>query len=461
MRSSVPGGLRAQVLIGLTVLLVASFALGATLVENVLTRRLLAAHQTHLSAVATAIPGTSDATRKTMVEAGVVDAVLVAGTSFGPTTLTEQLDGTSDYVTVGASTYLVVRADDVVVAAAIDDVRNGVAGARTTLLVFGLLLSIVVLALGFGLFSFVVVRPIRAIGVATERAAQGDLASPITVVPRNEIGRVAMSFNEMLRRLETGREALETKVAELEASNAALEATRDSLVRSEKLASVGQLAAGIAHEIGNPLAALSGYNELLRDGELDDAETEDLLRRSSEQLDRIRTVIRNLLDFSRDESGMPPGPTDIGACVDETVSLVRAGGRGRRVDYDVGDLAGPLVCAVPSQVVQVLVNLALNAADAVGEGGRVEFRRTDDEQFCLLSVEDDGPGVPEHVSERIFDPFFTTKDPGDGTGLGLAISARIAESLGGSLTLEPRDLGARFVLRLPHIDSADEVSHGA
>ena len=458
MRSTFPGGLRVQLLIGLSVLLAGSFALAAVLVENVLTRRLLAAQQQHLEAVVDVASRMPPAVRGVLVDEAVVDALVVGDERYGPPAVVNRLQQgeASQFVRVQEALYLRVAREDVVVALRVDSVRRDVADARSTLVVFGLLVVIVVLALGYGFFSFLVVRPIRAIGVATERAAQGDLASSIKIVPRNEIGGVAQSFNEMLVQIDRSRDELERKVQELEQANTELETTRDSLVRSEKLASVGQLAAGIAHEIGNPLAALSGYNELLRDGELGHDESDDLLRRSSEQLDRIRGVIRNLLDFSRDEAASEPAPTSLAQCVEESVSLVRASARGRDVTFVVHEVEGPPVYAVSSQIVQVLVNLGINAVDALSSGGRIEIKRFDDDGVALLWVEDDGLGVPEELVQRIFDPFFTTKDPGDGTGLGLAISARIIESFGGELSVTTSELGgARFVVRLRHAEVED------
>ncbi len=452
MRSSIPGGLRAQLLLGLSVLLFGSFALGAVLVENVLTRRLLSSREAHLQSIAAVADGGPPGVGETLVAEGVVAALVRGEYGIGAPSVISRLreGGASPYFHADGVQHMRVQHGEVIVAARIDDLRSSVGNARSMLLLFGLLVAVVVLALGYGFFGLIVVRPIRAIGVATERAAQGDLASPISVLPRNEIGRVARSFNEMLRRIEENREELQRTVDETQAANAELAATRDSLIRSEKLASVGQLAAGIAHEIGNPLAALSGYNELLRDGELDPDEARDLLTRSGEQLERIRGVIRNLLDFSRDEQQLDPTATSVQRCVDETVSLVRAGTRAPAIEFEVDDLAGPAVLGVASQIVQILVNLAMNAVDAMPpHGGRIRFRRLDEDGWATLVVEDDGPGIPSDVGHRIFDPFFTTKDPGDGTGLGLAISLRIAESFGGSIDLGVSDLGgARFDLRL-------------
>ena len=458
------GGLRAQIVAGLTAMLLVTFALGGLVVESMMTRRLL--DERHRTAAAIARIVASDSNPRQLEEiarAAGTGGVLVESPSlqeaFGSEAILARLresppaDGAT--ISIDGRRYVIARAQEggarVTVATEVDSISDVVAQTRGNLAVFVVLVALFVLAFGVAFLTYVVIRPIRAIGIATERAAQGDLASPITVIPRNEYGRVAESFNLMLSRLDRNRAQLEEKVRELERTNRELEATRDSLVRSEKLASVGQLAAGIAHEIGNPLAAVSGYNELLADGDLDEEQRDDVLARSATQLERIRGVIRNLLDFSRDDGAGEPQPTDLSRSMSESLSLIRALPRSRGVDIVVENMAGPPVLAIPSQVTQVLVNLCMNALDALGgvepAAARLGIARVDHPDRVELVIEDSGPGIPPELRGRIFDPFFTTKEPGQGTGLGLAICARIMESFGGDVHVESADGGgARFVL---------------
>src|SRR5699024_7809455 len=148
--------------------------------------------------------------------------------------------------------------------------------------------------------------------------------------------------------------------------NRQLRQAQDSLIRSEKLAGVGQLAAGVAHEVGNPLAALSGYLEILEDGDLDPATRRDILTRSQRQAERIRVILRNLLDYSREDASAGVEPVDLAACIDEALHLVRAQPKARGVQI-VADLPDALDSprAIASEVVQILVNLLLNAVDAL------------------------------------------------------------------------------------------------
>lgn len=434
-------GLRAQMALAIAVLLVGASAIALVLLENILTRQHLATRARHAEQVTRALAAHDEPARAAMVAAGAVDAVASArGTHGAPTLVAALSSSNGTYFAHENATYLRVAQPDLVAAFQVDEVRAAVANTRNALLPFGVLAVVTIAALGYAAFGLWFMRPLRAIGVATERAANGDYASQIKLQPRNELGALARSFNVMLQRIEHAKAELEQKVEQLET-------TQDSLVRSEKLASVGHLAAGVAHEIGNPLAALSGYNELLLDDELDDEERAEILQRTAQQLDRIRTVIRNLLDFSRDDADEPARPIDVAACVEETVALVEPTARGVR--FEVGELDGPAAWAVAPQMVQVLVNLAVNAADAMDGSGRVVFGREDTDEAVRIVVDDDGPGVPEHLRAKLFEPFFTTKDPGQGTGLGLAISARLLGEVGGRIDVEPSPLGgARFVITL-------------
>lgn len=227
-------------------------------------------------------------------------------------------------------------------------------------------------------------------------------------------------------------------------------------VESERIDSIVSLAAGVAHEVGNPLAAAFGYAELLDDPDLDDETRADLLSRIQSQLERIREIIRELLDFSRDDAQQPITPTALAPAIREACDLARTAQRARNLPITVtlpDEL--PAVNAVHSQLVQVLINLLFNAADAMRDARvaapsvTVSAHTTPD--HVILAIRDAGPGVPHDRRTRIFDPFYTTKEPGQGTGLGLPISLRILQRFGGDLRLATPDgqPGACFELVLP------------
>ena len=342
-------------------------------------------------------------------------------------------------------------------------------------LLLGLLICLVAVFTAFGatLLRGRVVAPLERLAEGVHRASEGDLELQLPEEGVRETAAVARAFNALASALEMRTRALEKAVADLRQSNASLRAARDGLDRAERLAAVGHLASGVAHEVGNPVGALLALLDLLgREPGLSE-EGRARVGTARQQGERVRAILRELLDFSRPARGEPCA-VDLQALADATLDLVRPQRRYAGVEFSLeADPATPPAWADPAAVSQALLNLVLNAADAVLErdGGNVRIslaptalhfrageapsqapeRRSPD--GVELSVEDDGPGVAPEQRERIFDPFFTTKDPGLGTGLGLSNALRVAEQQGGRLDLEAplRGRGARFVLRLPAV----------
>jgi signal transduction histidine kinase len=226
-----------------------------------------------------------------------------------------------------------------------------------------------------------------------------------------------------------------------------LQRVERQLLRSEKLAAVGSLAAGLAHEIGTPLNVISAIAEYLLP-EVGEAQARRL-REIVAETDRISGLVRELLAFARGSPSAARVPVSAAAAVTRVLSLLRIPLEKKEIAVSISvpdDL--PPVLADPDGLHQILLNLLVNAAHAVAPGGRVgvEARRTDG--AIALTIHDDGPGVPEAIRERIFDPFFTTR--ADGTGLGLAVCARIVAAHQGDLRVGAGPLGgASFTVQLP------------
>jgi signal transduction histidine kinase len=248
-------------------------------------------------------------------------------------------------------------------------------------------------------------------------------------------------------------QALRRKVTEVEEATERLRAAQATVVRSERLASVGRLAAGLAHEIGNPISAILGLQDLLLDGELDPAEQRDFLQRMKRETSRVHRILRDLLDFARPTAARPDpeAPGDVAAALADTLALVRPQ-KNLRDLHIVDEIKGqlPPVRLAHEQLVQLLLNLVMNAADACGERGTISITLEPTPLGARVSVTDDGPGVAPEVRARLFEPFVTTKEVGKGTGLGLAVSRGLVEAGGGSIDLdESYTAGARFVIELP------------
>jgi two-component system, NtrC family, sensor kinase len=280
-----------------------------------------------------------------------------------------------------------------------------------------------------------VVRPLRQMERATAQVGVGDWDQHIELPGPPELSALARAFNQMTSSLATQRE---------------------QLIRSEKLASVGQLAAGVAHEIGNPLAAILGYVDILRAdaagaGRLPDEERRDALDRVKAETQRINRIIRDLLEYSR-PSHEDPSLIDPLLVVRSAQALLAPQARFRemRIVVTPDEAAWPKVMVSQGRMTQVLVNLLLNAADAMGGKGQVAVTCESAAGRVRIAVADEGPGIGRDLRRKVFDPFFTTKPPGQGTGLGLSISRSIVESYGGTLELDPEvATGARFIIDLP------------
>jgi two-component system, NtrC family, sensor kinase len=326
---------------------------------------------------------------------------------------------------------------------------------------------------GRSLVSRLVLRPLERMMAAADALADGDLGARAPDGDTRDFAMLAERLNRMTDRL-------------LDAQS--------QLVRSEKLASVGRLAAGVAHEIGNPLGAVATYVEVLRRRGADQEVTAGIAR----EIERIDRIVRSLLDYARPHDD-PLQPVDTARVTAGAFELLRAQGafRGTRAELDLSPDV-PRVLGRAHVLEQVLVNLVLNAVDAAPEGSvvvgarrwayepgrapppvrrsndpartafpRVAERRPSRTEFragqpgALIFVADSGPGVAPADRDKVFEPFYTTKDPGHGTGLGLAIVARAVDDMGGVVWVDgAREGGAAFKLFFPSVPPLHEVERG-
>jgi two-component system, NtrC family, sensor kinase len=312
--------------------------------------------------------------------------------------------------------------------------------------------------IGLFLLERSVIRPISRLKQATADVAEGDLEQEVPESGPVEIAELAEAFNRMNAGLKRSREETAETIRSLVAANEALVTTRQELLRSEKMASVGHLAAGMAHEIGNPLGAAIGYLELLK-RESGSGRGGDLCRRTLGELERIDRLVRDLLDYASPKCSSPE-LLDPAMVASEAVSLLGNQGAldGIRVEI-VSEGPVPPVTMERHKLTQVLVNLLLNARDALaGRSGSIVLGIWRKNGSVVLSVRDDGAGMDEKVSAHIFDPFFTTKAPGKGRGLGLSVCHRIVEEAGGSIAVDSTPgSGTDFRVSLPQATPGAEA----
>ena len=330
------------------------------------------------------------------------------------------------------------------------------ARSRTLFLGYFILDFILLLGLGAFILRRIIVSPLERLLKATERVIAGDYGHPVHIPASLEISELAGSFNLMQDSLRERRDQVEAHLHSLEAANRALKEARLETVRSEKMASVGLLAAGMAHEIGAPLAAIIGYSGILSEELAGDPEKSDYLRRIAEDAGRIDRLVRDLLNYAK-----PVKPEieriDVKEFFDDLYAMLERQGVFKRLETSLTigeDL--PILYLDRHQLMQVLMNLVMNARDAMPDGGRLRISASVvDNDYLLIEVEDSGEGILAENVDRIFDPFFTTKEPGKGTGLGLAISARLVESFGGRITVESGPGRTIFRVKLPGVEGEE------
>ena len=326
-------------------------------------------------------------------------------------------------------------------------------------------------------------QPLHRLLDGVQRAARGDLDAEVPVGARDEVGRLTEDFNRMtgaLRRAETElrryadelEDRVQARTAELAASIDDLKAAQARLVQQEKLASLGQLTAGIAHEIKNPLNFVTNLADLSAElveelQDEDDPEEQELIltdlrsnvQKIGEHGRRADSIVKGMMAHARGGGGAPE-TVRLDALVAEYAALALHGLRARKpgttvhLDQDLGDPGS--VQAVPGDLGRVLINLLDNAFDAVGDGGHVHLSTQRVGDRAEIRVADNGTGMPEAVRTRVFEPFFTTKPTGQGTGLGLSLSYDIVtQGHGGTLSVESVEgEGSTFVVSLPLIDAS-------
>lgn len=385
----------------------------------------------------------------------------------------------------------------------LEEVWQTINFTRRLFYIYTLLDAIIIVFVGSYLLSRVLVRPLRELVVWVRRIGEGGLDAPLPKGRRfDEIGLLTDAFSEMVDNLKRNREQQQRQLRSLERINEDLRQAQKELVSTDRLAYVGRVAAGVAHEIGNPLAAIFGYLDILHDEQSMDLEGFQGYRdRIEKEAQRIDDIVRSLLDFAK-PSGEGLANVAVNQVVNDSISIVKKQRVMDRIEF-VESLGSdlPPVRVDAKLLLQVIVNLLINAKDALNECGQIrvltdsvlfdrleasvpemsDLQVTDDQslhQFlqsniCFsgkmffnegqevvkISIADDGTGISEKNIRSLFEPFFTTKEPMKGTGLGLAICQRIIHSFGGVIKVESKlGSGAILSIFLPSIETDQDQS---
>lgn len=331
------------------------------------------------------------------------------------------------------------------------DLRN-----RVILIFWGIaIISIILLFIIATYTTASIVRPVKALASATVKVAQGDMTQRVAIQTRDEIGILGESFNQMTAALQEATEGyqkltrtLEEKVKE---KTEELRATQDVLIQSEKLTSLGKLAAGVAHEINNPLTSILLNSHLMLERLKDDDAIRENLELVINETTRCGSIVSGLLEFARQT---PPEktPVDINSVMGSTLLIMETQALMHKVKI-IKNLADglPEIMVDLGKIKQVFTNIVMNAIDAMPDGGelRISSRMSDDSKCVEIIFEDSGKGIPEEHLQKIFDPFFTTKGT-KGTGLGLSISYGIIQQHSGRIDVVSKvGQGTKMTICLP------------
>jgi len=320
--------------------------------------------------------------------------------------------------------------------------------ATTIRMSIRLLLVALVLVLVFGIIinmklATSIATPIRTLEKITKKIAQGDFSEIIEVKGKDELASLETSFNIMEDKLKNALWSLEHTIEKLREKQA-------ELVEAEKLASVGKLAAGIAHEINNPLTSVLTFSSLMLEQCPPSDPRHEKLKLMARETARARNIVRQLLNFGR-ETVIKPEKININDPVSEIADSLVAQDAFKGIDLSM-NLGSNLtdVYADPAQIGQVVMNILLNAIHSITPPGRIEVSTRMNGNSVEIVFKDTGAGIPEEHVHKIFDPFFTTKEASKGTGLGLAVSYGIIKKHGGDIGVASAvGRGTTFTVRLP------------
>ncbi len=303
------------------------------------------------------------------------------------------------------------------------------------------LAGVVVAFIGSTLLALHILKPIKHLVFASHQLAEGNLSHKVPIESKDEIGELAMTFNFMVDSLKNRDEQLKNY-------------TQQKIMESERLATIGQLAAGVAHELNNPLGGILVYSHLLLEKMESADPKKEQLEKIVTQATRCKDIVKGLLDFSR-QTEPKLDSTDVNELLQSTLSLVENQSLFQNIHIIKKFSPNlPKTMLDKAQIQQVFINIILNASESMNEKGKLTIatKVSKEDQSIEIEFTDTGCGIPEAYLEKLFEPFFTTKEVGRGTGLGLAISYGIVQKHNGTIQVESHpDKGTTFTIKIPII----------
>ncbi len=297
------------------------------------------------------------------------------------------------------------------------------------------------------LLSRRITGPIHDLIKAANKISKGELQQPVNVKARDEIKILADEFEVMRQKLLESYTSLESKI---EQRTRELKEAQFQISHQEKMASLGLMAAGVAHEIGNPLTSISSMAQIIK-RKVDNPQIGEYINTILKNIERISKIVRELVDFAR-PSSYETAMVDVNEIIRNAINIVKYDRRAKQIKLEMDlnpDL--PSIYLVADQLLQVFINILINAVDAIPEGqGMIRIRSFHQDGRVFIHFEDNGIGIPKEHLNKIFEPFFTTKQVGKGTGLGLSVSYGIIKNFNGEIRVQSEvNKGSVFIIEIP------------
>jgi len=342
------------------------------------------------------------------------------------------------------------------------EVDKEIKGAQNKMIIFAIIAFLVISVTISISINRYVTRPVRELVKGTKKIAEGDLSNSIPIKTEDEIGQLASAFTQMTSDLKKADEKLidwgKTLEQKVQERTEELRKTWNQLVQSDKVASLGKLAAGVAHEINSPLTGILTYSSLLFKAKQEEDPDKEDLEIIVNETNRCKKIVKGLLDFAR-QTEPQKALSDINEVIDKSVDLVfhQASMQSVKIEKKVRPNL-PRTMIDVGQIQQVFINILLNAIEAMPQGGTLTVSSGIEDEMAAIQFTDTGIGIPEENLPKILDPFFTTKKQGKGTGLGLSVSYGIVERHQGKLEVKSKvGKGTTFTVKLPIKEKAFEI----
>ncbi len=324
---------------------------------------------------------------------------------------------------------------------------------KNKILVANIIFALILITLAI-IYSRRITTPIHKLIDATNRIGRGDLDKKIELTTNDEIQILATEFELMRQKLQESYQGMEEKIQK---RTRELQEAQAQISHQEKMASLGMMAAGIAHEIGNPLTSISSMVQIIKRKNVD-PKTGEYISNILKNIERISRIVRELVDFSR-PSSYEEAPADINEIIKSAVGIIKYDRRAKNLVYHLLlDSNLPETVLVSDHLLQVFLNILINAVDASeGYGDKIEVRSYVKNGNINVDIADNGCGIPDDIQKKIFEPFYTTKEVGKGTGLGLTVSYGFIEKLKGEIKVKSNvGSGSTFIITIPIRSQTEE-----